>query len=139
MGLRTATNATEPLNFRSASLRLCAFAFTAIGLLCGSSFSQVHTAESASTNFSAVASIFEKHCLDCHASDDPEGKLVLESYETLLKGGESGPAIVPGHSANSLLVKMIEGRIEKEGKKKIMPPGKRKKLDSDEIAAIKAW
>src|SRR5882762_9594675 len=115
MGLRIATKASEPLNFRSASLHVCAFAFTAIGIICGSFLSQVHAAESASTNFSAVAPIFEKHCLDCHASEDPEGKLVLENYEALLKGGESGPAVVPGHSTDSLLVKMIEGRIEKEG------------------------
>src|ERR1051325_6572645 len=92
-----------------------------------------------STNFSPVAAIFEKHCLDCHGNQDPEGKLVLETYETLLKGGESGAAIIAGHSQESLLVKMIEGRIEKDGKKKIMPPGKRKKLETDEIAAIKGW
>src|SRR5437660_1283818 len=104
MGLRTATKASELLKVSFAPLRLCAFAFTAIGVISGSLFSHVHAAESASTNFSAVTAIFEKHCLDCHASDDPEGKLVLESYETLLKGGESGPAIVPGHSTDSLLI-----------------------------------
>src|ERR1043166_5045773 len=96
-------------------------------------------AHAISTNFSPVAAIFEKHCLDCHGNQDPEGKLVLETYETLLKGGESGAAIVAGQSAESLLVKMIEGRIEKDGKKKIMPPGKRKKLEVEEIAAIKGW
>ena len=51
-----------------------------------------------------------------------------------MKGGENGAVIVPGNSAESLVVKMIEGRVEKEGKKKIMPPGKRTKLDADEIA-----
>src|SRR6185503_10653690 len=67
------------------------------------------------------------------------GELVLESYNTLVKGGQIGPAIVPGKSAESLLVKMIEGRFEMEGKKKIMPPGKRKKLALEEIATIRAW
>src|SRR5882672_10935314 len=90
-------------------------------------------------DFSRVAAIFDKHCLDCHAADDPEGKLVLESFATLMKGGKSGPAIVPTNSTESLLVKLIEGRIEEEGKKKIMPPGKRKKLEPDDIALIKAW
>ena len=42
-----------------------------------------------------------------------------------MKGGEIGAALVPGKSAESLLVQMIEGKFEKDGKKKIMPPGKR--------------
>src|SRR5436190_24328147 len=75
-------------------------------------------------DYSSVQAIFSRHCLDCHASKDPEGELVLETFETLMKGGELGAALAPGHSADSLLVKMIEGRFEKEGKKKIMPPGK---------------
>ena len=90
-------------------------------------------------DFSDVEVIFTKHCLDCHASQDPEGNLVLESFESLMKGGESGAAVSPGTSADSLLVKMIEGRIEKNGKKKIMPPGKRTKLNPDEIETIKRW
>src|SRR6266404_1598959 len=100
----------------------------------------VRAIELTGTNFSAVAAIFDKHCLDCHAAPDPERKLLLESFEALMKGGESGPAIAPGKSSESLLVKMVEGRFEMDGKKKIMPPGsKRKKLDTNEIALIKSW
>ena len=61
------------------------------------------------------------------------------SFDSLMKGGEIGPVVLPGKSQESLLVQMIEGRFEKEGKKKIMPPGKRKKLTAQEIGAIKAW
>src|ERR1044071_7402038 len=114
-------------------------ALAMILLLASWSYDDAAAVDAISTNFSPVAAIFEKHCLDCHGNQDPEGKLVLETYETLLKGGESGAAIVAGHSGESLLVKMIEGRIEKDGKKKIMPPGKRKKLEVEEIAAIKGW
>jgi hypothetical protein len=92
-----------------------------------------------SNDYASVDAIFGKYCLDCHASKDPEGDLVLESFDTLMKGGEIGPAIVASKSSESLLVKMIEGRFEKEGKKKIMPPGKRAKLTFAEIATIKAW
>src|SRR5439155_21567255 len=74
-----------------------------------------------------------------HAGKDPEGQLLLDSFETLMKGGEIGPAILPGKSGDSLLVQMIEGRFEKNGKKKIMPPGKRAKLTPEEIAPIKDW
>jgi WD40 repeat protein len=93
-----------------------------------------------STNdYAAVDAIFQQHCLDCHGAKDPEGNLVLENFESLMKGGEIGAALIPGKSTNSLLVKMIEGRFEKDGKKKIMPPGKRDKLSQSEIAIIKAW
>lgn len=90
-------------------------------------------------DYAAVAAIFTKHCLDCHSAPDPEAKLVMETFDDLKKGGESGSVIVPGKSSESLLVKMIEGNVEKDGKKKIMPPGKRAKLDAAEIAIIKAW
>src|SRR5688572_16613890 len=93
----------------------------------------------AANDYAAVAAIFSEHCLDCHATQEPEGKLVMETFETLMKGGESGAALVPGKSADSLLVKMIEGRIERDGKKRIMPPGKRKKLQPEEIAVIRSW
>ncbi|MEP6663271.1 MAG: c-type cytochrome domain-containing protein, partial [Verrucomicrobiota bacterium] len=89
--------------------------------------------------FSAVQAVFQKHCMDCHEAKDPEANLVLENFETLMKGGESGAAVIAGKSAESLLVKMVEGKIERDGKKLIMPPGKSKKLDLAEIEVIKAW
>lgn len=91
------------------------------------------------TDYTEVDSIFTKHCFDCHESKEPEGKLVLESFDTLMKGGESGIVIVPGKSAESLLVKVVDGGIERDGKKIIMPPGKRKRLTAEEIATIKTW
>ena len=96
-------------------------------------------AAEATNDYAAVDAIFAAHCLDCHAAQEPEGKLVMETFEALMKGGESGAALKPGKSGESLMVKMIEGQIEKEGKKRIMPPGKRKKLSPEEIAAIKGW
>src|SRR5437764_5134218 len=96
-------------------------------------------AETLVTNdYSAVDAIFTKHCLECHEAKDPEANLVLESFDSLMKGGEHGAVLLPGKSADSLLVKMIEGKVERQGKKKIMPPGKREKLATEEIALIKA-
>lgn len=89
--------------------------------------------------FPAVAKLVEDRCLDCHTADDPEGKFVMETYADLLKGGESGPAIVPGKSAESLLVKYLRGEVEKDGKRKFMPPGKRDRLNEDEIAVFTKW
>ncbi len=89
--------------------------------------------------FPAVAKLVEDRCLDCHAADDPEGKFVMETHEGILKGGESGAAIVVGKSSESLLVKYLRGQVEKDGKKKFMPPGKRDKLTPEEIDAFVKW
>src|SRR5262245_14157617 len=93
----------------------------------------------ASHTYADVDVIFTAHCLDCHEAKDPEGNLVLENFESLMKGGEAGAAIIPGKSTESLLVRMLEGKVTKDGKQLIMPPGKRKKLSAEDIAVIKAW
>jgi WD40 repeat protein len=97
-------------------------------------------ASASAQEYTAIDAIFSKYCLDCHSAKDPDGKLVLENFESLIKGGQDGPVIVPANSASSLLVRMVEGTYIKDGKTVVMPPGKkRKKLDHAEIAAIKIW
>ncbi|HEX3720445.1 MAG TPA: c-type cytochrome domain-containing protein [Verrucomicrobiae bacterium] len=89
--------------------------------------------------YTPVDNIFSKYCLDCHSSKDPDGKLVLEDFGSLMKGGEDGPVVIPANSAGSMLVRMVDGTFVKDGKKRVMPPKKRKKLDAEEIAALKTW
>src|SRR5207237_8206430 len=79
--------------------------------------------------------IFQQHCLSCHDSKEQEGGLILETHQSLLKGGDDGPVFVPGKSAESLLVQQIEHK-----KKPFMPPAKKgDKLSPQEIAVIRAW
>src|SRR6187551_2098301 len=96
-------------------------------------------AAEAPADYSAVDALLAKHCLDCHGNQEPDGKLILETYTNLMHGGESGRAVVPGRNTESLLVQAVEIGLERDGKKKIMPPGKREKLKPDEIAVIKRW
>lgn len=81
-----------------------------------------------------IAPIFKQYCLGCHNAKDAEGKLVLESYETLLKGGEGGAVLLPGKSDQSRLLLMLEGKIEP-----VMPPEDNERPKSEEIALIRAW
>src|SRR5438045_2403294 len=69
-------------------------------------FTSAFAAAPAQPDFAQVNAIFAEHCLDCHAANEPEGQLVLESFETLMKGGEIGPAVVAGKNADSLLVQI---------------------------------
>lgn len=80
----------------------------------------------------AVLPILEQHCTSCHSASDPEGDLVMETYEDLMRGGEHGAALVAGHSAKSRLVMMIEGRAKPK-----MPP--KKDLPADALLVLKAW
>ena len=84
--------------------------------------------------FLKIAPIFAKHCVGCHGADDQEGEFRLDTFAHLMKGGETGKAIIPGKSGESLLVKLIESNDKNK-----MPPKKRKKLDSKEIALIRSW
>src|SRR4051794_33241786 len=89
-------------------------------------------AQTAPPNFASVYRLLDEHCLECHARDDYEGGLVMEDHASLMKGGETGAAIVPGRSQQSLLVKYLRGEVEKDGKRRFMPPGKREKLTPEE-------
>ncbi|MBC8115251.1 MAG: DUF1549 domain-containing protein, partial [Candidatus Saccharimonas sp.] len=74
-------------------------------------------------------------CLRCHGDTKTSGGLRIDSRETLLKGGESGPAIVPGKPEESLLIKAIQRQADVSA----MPPEKDKALRADQVAAFVAW
>ena len=45
-----------------------------------------------------VLPIFQSNCYLCHSGNEPKGQLHLDSKSLALKGGASGPAIIPGNS-----------------------------------------
>ncbi|QIF06168.1 hypothetical protein G5S37_25465 [Roseimicrobium sp. ORNL1] len=102
---------------------------------------QIHAASTAApVDFDAkIAPLFQEHCVDCHAADDPDGEFALDTFAALMKGGKGGKAITPGNAQESLLVKFLEGRSGVEGKNQFMPPGKKEHLKPDEIAMIRQW
>ena len=75
-----------------------------------------------------------EHCFKCHGPDSGEGKadLRVDSLESLLQGGVSGPAIVRGDPEQSPLILAVrhDGNVS-------MPP--KKKLAPAEIDALTAW
>ena len=74
-------------------------------------------------------------CFRCHGDAKTSGELRLDSRSAMLKGGESGPAIVPGDPAASLLIRAIQ-RLEDVS---AMPPGKDKALRPEQVADFVAW
>jgi len=80
-----------------------------------------------------VRPVLVAHCYDCHSTDAKELKaeLYVDSRAGLLKGGESGPAIVPGKASSSELIAAI--RYESTE----MPPNR--KLSVKDIDALTQW
>src|SRR3954454_4749765 len=56
-----------------------------------------------------VRPVLAANCYDCHSAevDRPYGDLRVDSREALLKGGRSGPAIVPNDPEKSLLIRAV--------------------------------
>ncbi|MFN0018663.1 MAG: PSD1 and planctomycete cytochrome C domain-containing protein [Pirellulaceae bacterium] len=84
-----------------------------------------------------VLPILLLRCTACHGRNKQEGALDLRTRDSILKGGKSGPAIVPGKSMESLLVKRVAAEE--------MPPHKRlieaavKPMEPEELKKIEAW
>ncbi len=51
-----------------------------------------------------VHPILQARCVQCHGRGKASGRFSLESREKALEGGSSGPAIVPGRSAESYFI-----------------------------------
>jgi WD40 repeat protein len=81
-----------------------------------------------------VEPILVNKCMFCHSGPVKEAKLDMSSYESLMKGGKSGKPIVPGKSADSMLIKRA-GKTEKP----FMPPKSEEPLTPEELALIKLW
>ena len=82
-----------------------------------------------------VEPVLANHCYDCHsAAAKAAGGLRLDDRESLLKGGRTGAAVVPGKPDDSLLLQRV---LENDPKKR-MPKGD-DPLSAKEIADLKIW
>ncbi|HSY37460.1 MAG TPA: PSD1 and planctomycete cytochrome C domain-containing protein [Acidobacteriaceae bacterium] len=79
-----------------------------------------------------VRPVLAQNCYKCH-TDEAKGGLRLDSHEAVLKGGDSGPAIVPGVPDKSLLI----DAVMQNGDLKMPPKGA--KLADGDIANLVEW
>ena len=92
-----------------------------------------YTAEQIAFFESQVRPLLVQHCYDCHSSDAAElqAGLFVDSREAMLRGGESGAAVVVGKPAESLLISAVKYQ------KSEMPPDR--KLEQRQIDALTKW
>ncbi|MFI5456211.1 MAG: DUF1553 domain-containing protein [Isosphaerales bacterium] len=78
-----------------------------------------------------VAPILRDHCVKCHGAEARKGGLDLRTVAAMTHGGDTGAALVPGKSGESLIVEQVAS--------KVMPPGKNPKLTDAQVAILRAW
>jgi mono/diheme cytochrome c family protein len=81
-----------------------------------------------------IKPIFEARCIQCHGRGRDKGGLQFDTRETLLKGGDSGPAVVVGKSEASLLIQLVSGLDEDE-----VMPKKGTRLTPTQVGRLRAW
>ncbi|GMV94456.1 MAG: hypothetical protein AMXMBFR82_42340 [Candidatus Hydrogenedentota bacterium] len=78
--------------------------------------------------------LLAERCFQCHGGDMSRGGLQMNSREQLLTGGDSGPAVVEGNSAESYLIHLVSG-LDPD---LVMPP-KGPQLTQEEVGVLRAW
>jgi len=81
-----------------------------------------------------VVPILQASCISCHANGLSKGGFRLDTRELMLKGGDTGPAIVPGHSADSELIQLVT-----ETDPDMVMPKKGAHLKPEQIAILSRW
>ncbi len=79
-----------------------------------------------------VRPVLVEHCQACHGPKKQESGLRVDSREALVRGGDNGPAIVPGKLDEGLLLEAVR----KTGSIQMPPEGK---LTAAQIDALAAW
>ena len=81
-----------------------------------------------------VKPILLENCMDCHAAESPQGGLVLNSFKSIVTGGEkSGPSIIFGNGKKSPLIQYLRGEL--------LPrmPAEGDPLSEKQITLISQW
>ncbi|MGC6424189.1 MAG: discoidin domain-containing protein [Lentimonas sp.] len=87
--------------------------------------------------YEVVDKIFESKCYSCHAVDTKQKSgLLMDSYDALLVGGDTGPALVPGDLRESLISDYSHLPLDDDLH---MPPEGKPQLTEMELAFIDQW
>lgn len=82
-----------------------------------------------------VYPILQARCISCHQASKTKGKLRLDTYELMLKGGKSGKSLL-GSVKDAELMRRIELPVSHE---EHMPPQDKPQLTEDEKSIIALW
>ncbi len=81
-----------------------------------------------------IKPLLKAHCHKCHGASKRKGGLRLDQRDDALNGGDSGPVIVSGKSAESLLIKYVAG-VDPD----VLMPPEGDKLTDEQIGLLRGW
>lgn len=120
--------------FESIVARLCASCFVVAvgqGLVLSLAAQDSSAAEKHITFEKNVTPILKAHCFKCHGNGKREAGLDVRRRFTLVRGGDSGPAIEAGKPQQSLLIELVE-----DGD---MPPESEPRLSGEQVNLLRRW
>jgi mono/diheme cytochrome c family protein len=87
-----------------------------------------------------IEPLLARSCAACHGGGKKRGSFSIESRDAVLAGGQSRePAVIPGRSDASRLLRMVTGRIEDLEMPPLAKRGEYPALTADEVALLEAW
>jgi hypothetical protein len=120
------------------SQRICVLLFGGVVALCSCARGATVPLAKPDAEFfeKTIQPILTEHCHKCHShsAEKIKGNLVVDSLAGLLKGGDTGPAVVPGSLEKSLLIQAVHYTNED-----LQMPPKGKKLSNQQIADLEKW
>jgi mono/diheme cytochrome c family protein len=81
-----------------------------------------------------IKPIFEASCVKCHGRGRAKGGFQIDTRETLLRGGDSGPAAIAHKSQESLLIELVSG-VDPDN----VMPRKGSRLSAAQVGLLRAW
>ena len=85
---------------------------------------------------SLIAPILKQKCILCHNENQSYGKLRMDSYKSLVKGGAKGSGIIPGDPLNSQIIARLIMPVDNLHH---MPPANRMQLSEGDISLLTWW
>src|SRR5690242_18913408 len=81
-----------------------------------------------------IKPIFDSSCIRCHGRGRSKGGFQLDTRETVLKGGDSGPVVLKGKSEDSLLIELVSGLNPDN-----VMPKKGARLTPEQVGLLRKW
>ena len=98
--------------------------------------SQVYAFEPTKVDYaSQIKPILVKNCISCHGVEKQKGGLRLDAGASIIKGGNSGPILIPGKSNESKIIHAVEGKDPETR----MPPVPKALISKEQATLIATW
>ena len=98
--------------------------------------SQAYALEPTKVDYaSQIKPILVKNCVSCHGVEKQKGGLRLDAGASIIRGGNSGPILIPGKSNESKIFHAVEGKDPETR----MPPMPKALISKEQSALIATW